>query len=151
MRKIFLIITIISILIYLWMSNSYNDKIKYDSWKDTIESFGDGTYQVMHQVIDEKPIEQLTNIKHKQCVITDITRYKVINSTGYFMGKYHNLKVYAVLDIKNNLLKYCVDKSDNEDLMMVYLNKMLEDKQIELVESYSNFTELEQSIFEQLR
>lgn len=150
MKKITIII-IISVLICLWVFRPHDSKVKYDSWKDTVEAFGDGTYQILHQVVDTQELNQLSNVKHKQCVITDITNYTVVDNMGYFIGTYHDLEVYCVLDIDSDLLRYYVDKNDKEEFMMVYLNNMLRDRQIELIESYDNFTESERNILEQLK
>ncbi len=141
---------IIIILLYLCIPNSYNKKIKYDSWKDTVESFGDGTYQILHQVWHGENINILTNVAYNEAVITEIYNYSVNDEVVYFYGVYHSQMVYAALYVNDNLLKYYVDKS-NDDFTMTYINNMLKDKQIELIESYNDFTEIEQDIFGQLK
>lgn len=127
-----------------------DNEIKYDSWKDTIESFGDGTYQVIYQIKDGKNIEILSNVKHNQCTITEIMKYKVVDNIAYFVGKYHSQDVCCILDLKTNLLRYYIDKSNSEEFVMIYLNNLLEDKQIELIASYDDFSDEEKNIFDSL-
>lgn len=121
-----------------------------NEWKDTIESFGDGTYQVIHQIKNGENIEILSNVKHNQCTITEIMEYKVANNMVYFVGKYHSQNVCCILDPKTNLLRYYVDKSNNEEFIMIYLNNLLEDKQIEFIDSYDDFSDEEKYIFDSL-
>ncbi len=47
------------------------------------------------------------------------------------------------------MLSYFIENSD-EEFIMVYLNDMLADKQIELLSSYDEFSELDKTEFEAL-
>ena len=57
MKKIFLI----SLLFVTIMSACGNND---DEWKDSVASYGDGTYQIIHHRVDNKSVEILTNCKH---------------------------------------------------------------------------------------
>ena len=145
-----MVLAVSTIIFLVFLISCGNDEIKYDSWKDTIESFGDGTYQVIHQIKDGKNIEILSNVKHNQCTITEIMEYRVVNNMVYFVGKYHSQNVCCILEPKTNLLRYYIDKSNNEEFIMIYLNNLLEDKQIELINSYDDFSDEEKYIFDSL-
>ena len=68
----------------------------------------------------------------------------------YFVGKYHSQNVCCILEPKTNLLRYYIDKSNNQEFVMVYLNNLSEDKQIKLIDSYDGFSDEEKRIFDSL-
>ena len=127
-----------------------NKNAQYDEWKDTIASYGDGTYQIIHQTIDNKTVEILTNCKHNQCVMTDINKYIQENDCVYFVGSYYSKKVFCKLNTTNNMLSYFAEEND-EELIMVYLNNMLDDKQIEIYKSFDDFSNEDKDIFEKIK
>lgn len=118
-----------------------------DEWKDSVASYGDGTYQIMHQSIDNKSVEILTNCKHNQCVMTEIEKDIEENEYVYFIGNYYNKKVFCKLNITNNMLSYFAE-DNGENLIMVYMNDMIEDKQIEIYKSFDDFSQEDRTIFE---
>lgn len=140
MKKIFLI----SLLFVTVMSACGNND---DEWKDSVASYGDGTYQIMHQSVDNKSVEILTNCKHNQCVMTEIEKHIEENEYVYFIGNYYNKKVFCKLNITNNMLSYFVE-NNGENLIMVYMDDMLEDKQIEIYKSVDDFSQEDRAIFE---
>ena len=147
MKKVMLIaICILCIII----NTSCTDTAKYDLWKDTVESFGDGTYQIMHQVYEGKSINILTNAAYNEAVITEIYNYSVKNEAAYFYGVHHSQEVYAVLYINDNLLKYYVDKSNGDDFIMTHVNSMVEYQQIKLLSTYDEFSTAEKAEFKSL-
>lgn len=131
----------IFVILLLFITACNNEK-KYDEWKDTHKVYGDGTYQIIHQ--ENKKI--LTNCKHNQCVLTTIDNYTEKDTYVYFVGDYYLKKVYCKLDTTTNMLSYFVENND-EDFIMVYLNDMLIDKQIELLSSFDEFSEIDKSEF----
>ena len=144
MKKVWILLIIVILSL-----TACNKNIKYDEWKDSIASYGDGTYQIIHQSIDNKTNEILTNCKHNQCVMTEIEKYTEENEYVYFTGKYYNKRVFCKLNISNNMLSYFAE-DNGEELIMVYMNNMHEDKQIEIYKSLDDFSEEDRSIFDSM-
>jgi len=140
----------IMLIILILLLTSCNDGMKYDVGKDSIASYGDGTYQIIHQTIDNKTVEVLTNCKHNQCVMTEIEKYTEKAEYVYFMGSYHNKEVLCRLNIVNNMLSYFAE-DNGEELIMVYINNLIEDKQIEIYNSLNNFSEEDILVFEEMQ
>lgn len=135
------------LLVLLFTATCTKNTPKYEEWKDTISSFGDGTYQIIHQNNDGENIKILTNCKYNQCVLTKINDYIEKDNFVYFIGNYNSKKVFCKLNISTNMLTYFFENND-EEFIMVYLNDMLVDKQIELLSSYDEFSEIDKNEFE---
>ena len=145
MKKVLFVLVILTIL--SWRCN-YG--VKYDSWKDTKESFGDGTYQIFRGVSDSSEEELcLYNCKRDQGVISEIDGYKKRNNYVWFVGSYMNQKVFCKLNIKKNLLLYYSEGS-GADFFMASLDDMLSDGQIKLYSSPDKFSEEDREEFEKL-
>lgn len=136
------------LIIFLFLSACGNE-LEYDIWKDTMEAFGNGLYQIMHGYDGDEAIESLHNCKHNQCVITKINNYTEKGNYVYFVGHYHTQRVFCKLNIETNLLSYYVEENGNE-FIMVYVEKLLEDKQIELLSSFDDFSKEDKEEFEYL-
>lgn len=143
MKKIFIIIFLLFVVMMCTCENHA------DVWKDTISSFGDGTYQVIHQNDDGEDTEILANCKYSQCVLTKINSYVKKDNYVYFTGNYYSIEVFCKLNISTNMLSYFIENND-EEFIMVYLNDMIVDKQIELLSSYDEFSEIDKNEFNSL-
>lgn len=140
----------IMLIILILSLTACNNEKKYDEGKDSIASYGDGTYQIIHQTIDNKAVKILTNCKHNQCVMTEIEKYTEKAEYVYFMGSYHNKEVLCRLNIVNNMLSYFAE-DNGEELIMVYINNLIEDKQIEIYNSLNDFSEEDILVFEEMK
>ena len=127
-------------------ATSYNKNTKYDEWKDTIMSYGDGTYKILHHYIDDEPVQILTNCRYNQCVMTEIDKYVQKNDCVYFVGYYYNKKIFCKLNIIDNTLFYFPENTD-EELIMVYLDEMENDRCIEIYKSFDDFSTEDKSFF----
>lgn len=145
MKKIFVYLTVL-ILCLLGCKNN----LTYEQGKDTIQAYGDGTYQILHQKTDGQEHEILTNCKYNQCVLTEVDSYTSVDENVYFMGKYYTLKIWCKLSVNENLLLYCIEDNEKEDFTMTYLNDMQTDNQIKLLSSYEDFSENDKRIFKAL-
>ena len=70
------------LIIVLSRFGACGNGLKYDQWKDTIEAFGDGTYQLLHQNFNGKNEKILTNCKYSECVATEIEGYEKGKNLG---------------------------------------------------------------------
>lgn len=145
MKKILFIL----FALILCLSGCKNNLI-YEQGKDTVNAYGDGTYQILHQRIDAQEYKILSNCKYNQCVLTEIDSYKSVGDDAYFIGKYYTSRVWCRLSISENLLLYYIEDNEKEDFTMIYLNDMQADNQIKLLSSYEEFSENDRRIFEEL-
>lgn len=148
MKKIIIISVIL--IIVLSRFGACGNGLKYDQWKDTIEAFGDGTYQLLHQNFNGKNEKILTNCKYSECVATEIEGYEKSKNFVYFKGKYYSKNVYCKLDVENNILWYFVEENE-EDLMISHLDEMISDGHMEIIKSLDEFSNEDMEIFNRLK
>ena len=137
-------------IITLLLITACSNTLKYDEGKDSILSFGDGTYQIIHQQYNSENLKLLTNCKHNQCVLTQIDYYTTEEDFAYFVGNYYSKNVYCKLNILTNELLYFADEND-EEFVMVYLNDMLSDGQIKLLSSFDDYSETDKIKFAEMK
>lgn len=148
MKKIIIISVIL--IIVLSRFGACGNGLKYDQWKDTIEAFGDGTYQLLHQSFNGKNEKILTNCKYSECVATEIEGYEKSKNFVYFKGKYYSKNVYCKLDVENNILWYFAEENE-EDLMISHLDEMISDGHMEIIKSLDEFSNEDMEIFNRLK
>ena len=146
MKKLLVLLAIISLL--LCACSSGRD-LEYGIWKDTMAIFGNGTYQVMHAYDGDEAIERLHNCKHNQCVMTKIDNYVEKENYVFFVGYYYKQRVFCCLNVETNLLSYYAEEN-GEEFFMAGVQKLIEDKQIELLSSFDDFSEEDRAEFESL-
>ena len=147
MKKIIFISVIL--IIVLSRLGACGNGLKYDQWKDTIEAFGDGTYQLLHQNFKGKNEKILTNCKYNECVATEIEGYEKTEKFVYFKGKYYSKNVYCKLDAENNILWYFAEEN-GDDLMISHLDEMISDGQMKIVKSLDEFSDEDIKIFNKI-
>ena len=142
---------IICLLIFLSACGNHLNPDWYPNGvgKDTVLSFGDGTYQVLHQNVDGDAKRVLTNTVYNQCVLTEVKNYVQNNEFIYFTGNYYSKKVYCKLNTETNLLLYFAEDNE-EEFIMVYLEKMQTNNQIKILSSYDEYSEFDKSIFDKI-
>ncbi len=149
-KKVILIITIA--LFFVVGSSCTNVKLKYDIWKDTVEYFGDGTYQILHGVdTNGESVESLSNLKYNQCLLTIVDAYKQLDNNVYFIGEYETADdVRCVVDANTNVCKYYAEPNTEEEPRMVYAYDMQKNKELILIKDYNDFSEQDRAIFQEM-
>ncbi|MBP3361079.1 MAG: hypothetical protein J6N52_09525 [Clostridia bacterium] len=147
------IILIVLMTVMLAISSSCdNSELKYEVGKDTVDYFGDGTYQVIHQVNKSgDSIEILSNQEYKQCMLTTIDKYKNSGDKVYFTGKYYENNACCVVDINTNMCRYYIDMNEGDEFIMVYGYDMQKNNDMLLLKAYDEFSQEEQRYFEILK
>ncbi len=140
---------IVMLVAFVIFAASCSHASKHEEWKDTVLSFGDGTYQVLHQSVDGDAKRVLTNTVYNQCVLTEVKNYVQNNEFIYFTGNYYSKKVYCKLNTETNLLLYFAEDNE-EEFIMVYLEKMQTNDQIKILSSYDEYSEFDKSIFDKI-
>ena len=146
MKKILVLLAIVSLLL---CTCGRGRDLEYGIWKDTMEAFGDGNYQILHGYEGNEPIGNLYNCKHNQEVMTRVDYYLEKDNYVYFVGYYYKQRVFCRLNVETNLLSYYVEENGDE-FFMAGIEKLIEDNQIELLLSFDEFSEEDKQIFNDL-
>ena len=146
MKKLLVLLAIISLL--LCACGSGRD-LEYGIWKDTMAAFGNGNYQILHGYRNGEDINILYNCKHKQEVMSNVENYAKKENYVFFVGRFRRQKVFCKLNTETNLLSYYVEENRDE-FFMAGIEKLIEDKQIELLSSFDDFSEEDRLEFERL-
>ena len=112
----------------------------YQPGRDTVDIYGDGTFQVMRRV-DEKG---LCYCPTGYCVIPDITQYWNVGVEVYFVGKwYDQSNAYGIVNQKTNTLRLCWEVSYKKYIP----EEAIESGDIVLLPDFASFTQKEQATF----
>ncbi len=144
MKKLVVLLVIVSMFL-----GACGDGLEYGAWKDTMEAFGNGNYQILHGYEGDEPIGNLHNCKHNQEVMTRVDNYVEKDNYVYFVGHFRKQKVFCKLNIETNLLSYYPEENGDE-FFMAGIEKLIEDHQIELLSSFEDFSEEDRLEFERL-
>jgi hypothetical protein len=98
-----LLITVTLISLFVCQSKDY----KYEPGKDTVDIFGDGTYQIL-RIVDEnlKEHKSLYNNEKQESIIENVLNYKE-----------HKSLLYVVGDDKYTIVNYIANKVKQYDDM----------------------------------
>ncbi len=144
MKKLVVLLVIVSMFL-----GACGDGLEYGAWKDTKAAFGNGNYQILHGYRNDEEINTLYNCKHNQEVVTNVDNYVEKENYIFFVGHFRKQKVFCKLNVETNLLSYYVEENGDE-FFMAGIEKLIEDKQIELLSSFDDFSEEDKEIFNQL-
>lgn len=140
-------ILMLTLFMILSITACGNNFAVYDSGKDTIETFGDGTYQLLHQVKNKVNVKNLTNCKYNQCVMTEVNQWQEFDDYIYFVGHYYEYETYCILDTNNNQLKYYIDLPKGEEINMVYSYDMQQNNELIFLSEFEDFSQSEKDNF----
>ena len=138
--------TIILTLLILFFFSSCNSPSKYPSGKDTVESYGDGTFQIIRSHMN---IQGLFFEGKGSPLIPTIDRIYETNNYAYIIGQEkHQLEentiIYGIINIKNNTIQIYFDSE------MHIEERFLDSDSIELLTSFEGFSNSDQKIFQDL-
>lgn len=128
-------------------------KLKYETWFDTKNVFGNGEYQ---QYSNEEGGLDLYNVKYNCAIIDSVVNYEEQDERVYIKGyiydyvKKRTFEVLSILDLKTNMLKYCVVDGKFEEYYITRYQQMLNNKDLILVNKFFDFSSEEQEILKKL-
>lgn len=134
---VILLIILISMIVFL-----ENDKVKYSSGKDTVESFGNGTFQILKG--PDKKIS-LVDVEKNNNIEEEIKDYKKIKNKIYIFGKIG----YTVVDFNLNEIKQYKASSDFPGWKN-FMIKEYGEKYI-VINKYNDFTNTEKKVFNEMK
>lgn len=128
------------------------NNLKFETWFDTKNTFGDGEYQ---QYTNDNGGLDLFNMKYNCPIINSVTNYIEQNNKVFFKGYIYgtnniSLEVLVVLYLKTNVVKYYVVDKKFEDYMILYSQKMISESKLIIIKNFDEFEIDEQNILNQL-
>ena len=144
MKKLVVLLVIVSMFL-----GACGDGLDYSQGKDSKAAFGNGHYQILHGYRNNEEINTLYNCKHNQEVVSNVENYVEKGNYIFFVGHFREQKVFCKLNVETNLLSYYVEENSDE-FFMAGIEKLIEDKQIELLSSFDDFSEEDRLEFERL-
>ncbi|MDH2331808.1 hypothetical protein [Paenibacillus polymyxa] len=123
-RYIYILISLLVIATtIIFMANSGDDTIrKYPYGKDTLEFFGDGTFQIYRGGAGEPPILYTHQIEAPNSVIDNVLSYKIEKNIVYVVGENGFIK----LDSSTNTYEQKKRISDFTSKDREIFNKLIE-------------------------
>lgn len=155
----------IAFFMVLLASCGLGEKDKYPSGKDTIEAYGDGTFQLLRAdpAMDES-YKTLSFEKYNSVVIEHVDAVKKADGKIYFVGHDDSrhwtdqgtidvhFTIYAVLVLKNNTMQYCAI-SNNPAAKAIYISgkdEMIASGDLTILEGLSEFSNEDQNVFKNM-
>lgn len=138
------------ILIFILLLVSGCNSSGYDTWKDTHNVYGDGTYVSYHSTYDGRSVYGINNTICNQSVVEEILSEKTNNDKTYIYGMFYPYKVYMIINNVENTAKYYVDIKENEVLGMTNINELIASGTFEFLQSYDDFSDAEKEMFDSL-
>ncbi|MCQ2452707.1 MAG: hypothetical protein MJ075_06200, partial [Oscillospiraceae bacterium] len=159
MRKKAILILAISALMFAicYFGQISIESKKYPSGRDTIRSFGNGTFQLLRSNVygtKGKVLYMCNEIN--TCIIGDVQAIREQGNSVVVIGSPYkdysgNEKVCVVIDLSNNVMEYCVWPSCNQrNRFILYADKMSEAGCAVFYESVFDFSEEKQQIIQEL-
>lgn len=120
----------------------------FDSGKDTVESWGNGEYQLLR---DANKIS-LFNCQYHECMLPIVDGWDKKDDSVYIVGRFpvtfnDIAQIKIKINLLNNIIYYYSENIAFEELNIVYANTMLENGKLEIIDNYDCFTEMENDIF----
>lgn len=152
-------VLLILLIVYVVIANAMRPEILYPAGFDTIESFGDGTYQVLSGETD-----CLYNCKYDSSIISSVEHFRIKNGKVYVTGnsiQHHTYdeavikytyELYAVIEMENNHLTLCVipDSSSAPGIYIPWLEEMTKNGDIQLLSQLTDFSNEDRAAFDGL-
>lgn len=142
------------------LSNIFlGNSTKYPVGKDTIESFGDGTYQISSGSTDS-----LFNEKYGSCIIQKVEKFREVNQKVYLLGSTTQehvvgeakvecgYKIYSLIELEDNTMTLCVIPNNAfcPEIYIYRFDEMLDNCDVQFVSVLSEFSDEDYSVFLEL-
>ena len=154
------------LLLFMLTSCNSGTEYKYASGSDTIEMYGDGTFQLVR--IDPAIgvfYKSLSFEKYNSSIIPCVDYIQETKEKVYFLG-HENCRhgtdqgiievrytIYAVLTLENNTMQYYAIPDDPSagEIYIYRLGEMVENKDVVLLKSLSDFSDADQKVFRNIQ
>lgn len=149
--KMKLAILFISILlIFFSCSTSKTKNINHVTWKDTVQSFADGKYQILRS---SNGTENLANLEYGNTIINQVDNYTSVDGKIYIIGSSpdkagKSCTLYAIISTETGLMEVYIGASGGDSDVFIYrLDNMVADGQVHVIQHLSDFSAVDREIF----
>jgi len=108
-KKMLIILSILMACVVMFMLTIYlrGMDVKHETGKDTIEVYGDGTFQISG---NKGALPILVDLERRTTLEVKIRKYKLIGDVLYVQGE----RGYTIVNIKSEFIRQCVVYSIND-------------------------------------
>lgn len=122
-------------------------KVKYAPGKDTKESYGDGTFQLLGNTKSNQTV--LSNEEYRCILLDNVQAIKEKNGKLYVIGEYRQCALYLVVKLKDNTMQFCtVPESEKH---FYHLDEMLESGDAVFYASFDEFSKKDREVFAKMQ
>ncbi len=143
----------ILIALFVGYGHTHSSDIKYPSGRDTIQSYGDGTYQLLHG--DTK--DGLFDSRYHTAVIDQVSHIeqkdKFVYAIGYITDREAGvkIKVFARIDTEKNQILYCPQTEQFDNLPLFNAYDMMQKQELILLTDYNKFSAEDKEMFQNIQ
>lgn len=150
-RTLLMILIVLILILSYWLYQG--SQVKYPAGKDTALSFGDGTYQLLTGSRDS-----IYNVSYNVRLIDQVDDLLVRNGKVYVIGSVSAqtgeelIGLYAIITMETNQIQLCFVPQDNapKPNNLYRLDEMIERKDALLLNDFTDFTEEERLVFQEM-
>ncbi len=164
MRKFSICMLIFICLLGICMSSCSGEHIKYPEGKDTVMSFGDGSFQILRSM-DRKNLCFFSE-KYQSCIIRDVEHTQELKGKAYITGSSeivyvsddasveysYSYQLYVVVNTTENTMQLCAISLDTSapEIYISYLDEMIKSGKAVVYADLKDFSEEDRLIFEEM-
>lgn len=135
----------------LLVSSIFGPQVKYPAGRDTVESFGDGSYQILRTSSERKILH---SEKYNSSMIDNVEFAHQRRGKAYVAGAGSaQYRLYAVIDTSENTIQLCIIPPDSAapDLQIYRLDEMAANRDAVVCTSLDDFSEEDRLVFQNIQ
>lgn len=119
-RKMYILVLILVVVFAIGLLDEIrNQKMRHPIGRDTVKSFGDGTYQIQRLSIDKR--NELVNLDESQTIINDVEKFRQAHQKVFVIGDGQ----YVVLTYEEGIIEIYDNLQDIPDNYKKQFEKLL--------------------------
>ena len=150
-RTLLMILIFLILILFYWLYQG--SQVKYPAGKDTVLSFGDGTYQLLTGSRDS-----IYNVSYNTCLIEQVDDLLVRSGKVYVIGSVsaqtgeESIGLCAIITMETNQIRLCFVPQSNapKPYNLYRLDDMIEKQDALLLRDFTEFTEEERLVFKEM-
>ena len=143
--------TLLMVFVCVWCvcAGCGSVKVKYPAGRDTRESYGDGTFQLL-SLRKTGPL-YLSNEAYNSIVLCDVQGVRESDGMLYAIGSAGQCKVYFSADLSTCRMYLCAVPQDGEEFYINRLDEMEKNGDAVCYSSLAEFPEAAREAFEEIK
>ncbi len=165
MKKFSICMLIFICFLGICMSSCSGEHIKYPEGKDTVMSFGDGSFQIVRSMYNNKILVFFSE-KYQSNIIRDVEHTQELEGKAYITGSSgivyvsddasvehsYSYQLYVVVNTTENTMQLCAIPLDASapEIYISHLDEMMKDGSAVVYAGLEDFSEEDRLIFEEM-